>query len=918
MNLATKHLTISILVIVILLTVLFNLGGTEKDISTYLPPSSTQTAAVADFNSSLVAHYTFDDTANDSAGSNNGTASGGPTYVAGKIGKAISFDGVNDRINITDPVSGVLDFGTDSFSYGLWVYVTQNSGNHDMPLFKGGASAVTAGYDMELGNSLWLANLSDGTDTVGFTFSAGPLLNQWVHLMTVVDRSVQRGYVYVNGVVVSSSGTDISSIDSVSNATNISISHASYPFNGKIDDVRIYNRALDSSEVSQLYTLGSGGGTPAPTPDPTPTPTPPVVTPTPAPSGSQTAGNVYYVSVDGNDANNGLSLSTPWKTIIKAARTLQAGDTVNIRGGTYAETSTIEPINSGTPSNIITYQNYNNEQVIIYKENHGHLFFINGKSYILIKGIHFTGVVNSISNPATALGIYLYNGASNIIIDSVEVDKNEVGIYVAGLINPISNITIKNSRVHDNTSHGVYFYSRVYDSVIGPNNAVYNNKNNAHPEYVINGIEIAYGHSGTQDLGPKRITVIGNEVYGNGMQGIRTGMVTDVLIKNNHTHHNGATGIQLEDISENVIVEGNRSENNNQYFAGETGIWVDDSKNVVVRDNYIANNDIGLFVGGKLAIPSHRVIIRNNVVVNNNRGVSGPPNGGIGLNLTYDASDVSVAHNVFYNNGNAANAYRGQISLCAYNNIKVHRVHLKNNIISNPVPNPVYSVADFMVHCSDYTSDYELFYNSVPVKINYLLTNYTLPQYVALTGQEAHSIEQNPLLLSDQRLQLNSPAINRGGFLATTVGSGNGSTVAVSDASYFTDGFGVVDGDMIKIGNKPLVKIMDVDYVNNQLTLDQTIQWTTGEGVSYPYNGSAPDIGAYEYQGSGTTPPPITPPVTSPTYKLGDFNKDGAVNALDFSLLSGAWNTNTSTYDLNSDGIVNTLDYVIMVQNWTG
>ena len=50
---------------------------------------------------------------------------------------------------------------------------------------------------------------------------------------------------------------------------------------------------------------------------------------------------------------------------------------------------------------------------------------------------------------------------------------------------------------------------------------------------------------------------------------------------------------------------------------------------------------------------------------------------------------------------------------------------------------------------------------------------------------------------------------------------------------------------------------------------------------------------------------------------VGDFNGDGLVNSIDFSLMTSAWNTNNSTYDLNRDGIVNSLDYVIMVQNWS-
>src|SRR5689334_9873609 len=45
----------------------------------------------------------------------------------------------------------------------------------------------------------------------------------------------------------------------------------------------------------------------------------------------------YYVSTTGSDNNNGTSLSTPWRTINKAAQTMVAGDTVYIRGGTYRE-----------------------------------------------------------------------------------------------------------------------------------------------------------------------------------------------------------------------------------------------------------------------------------------------------------------------------------------------------------------------------------------------------------------------------------------------------------------------------------------------------------------------------------------------------------------------------------------------------
>lgn len=74
-------------------------------------------------------------------------------------------------------------------------------------------------------------------------------------------------------------------------------------------------------------------------------------------------GLTYYVATNGSDTNNGRSTNTPFRTIQKAATLAVAGDTVNIRAGTYRETVT--PSNSGTDSAKITYQNYRGEAVTI-------------------------------------------------------------------------------------------------------------------------------------------------------------------------------------------------------------------------------------------------------------------------------------------------------------------------------------------------------------------------------------------------------------------------------------------------------------------------------------------------------------------------------------------------------------------------
>ena len=196
--------------------------------------------------------------AGDSSGKgNNGTLTNGPTWVDGKRGKALNFDGSNDQVQIGDPTNGSLDFGTGSFSYGMWLYTRTYVGTYDMQWYKGGSGALDAGYDFELGSGGWSVNISDGTVAKqNYFLSSSPSTGVWIHIFTVVDRSTNRLYVYVNGNNANS-GTDITGLGSVSNSAAAVISQPSYPVNGSIDDVRVYNRALSATEVLALYKSGA-------------------------------------------------------------------------------------------------------------------------------------------------------------------------------------------------------------------------------------------------------------------------------------------------------------------------------------------------------------------------------------------------------------------------------------------------------------------------------------------------------------------------------------------------------------------------------------------------------------------------------------------------------------------------------------
>ncbi len=150
---------------------------------------------------------------------------------------------------------------------------------------------------------------------------------------------------------------------------------------------------------------------------------------------------VYVVSPAGRDENPGTA-EKPWRTVGKAAQTLQAGDTVQIRSGVYKEQ--VKPAHSGTKAAPIRYTAYLGEKPVI--EGKGvklsewtGLFFIGNKSYIEVSGLTVqdagpfegdSGIMLEKSDHITLKGNRTYNTQSSGIgvwrSHNVLVDGNEV------------------------------------------------------------------------------------------------------------------------------------------------------------------------------------------------------------------------------------------------------------------------------------------------------------------------------------------------------------------------------------------------------------------------------------------------------------------------------------------------------------
>lgn len=226
-------------------------------------PISWQDAFCVDLTSGLVAYYPLDgfstgSTVPDRSGNgNDGTAQGGvgPTMNnGGQIDEAFDFDGTDDFVDIPD--SSDLD-GMSDLTVAAWLNYPQLTGNDMVVVGKlEGYELVVDGKD-RVGSDLWWAvDNGDGDWAVNNGgMSLGP--DTWHHVALVSDSNADEIRLYHNGMkTLTNSGTG----SITDNGNNLGIGErppgSSTPtlgkFKGKIDEVRIYDRALTDGEVQAL------------------------------------------------------------------------------------------------------------------------------------------------------------------------------------------------------------------------------------------------------------------------------------------------------------------------------------------------------------------------------------------------------------------------------------------------------------------------------------------------------------------------------------------------------------------------------------------------------------------------------------------------------------------------------------------
>lgn len=207
-----------------------------------------------------VAYYPFNGSANDLSGNNNnGTTNGGLTWVTdrfGQSGKAASFNGTNSYINVPNSTSLHVQY---NITVALWVKTSTTQVN----------KAMVEKYYGTLSDHGWLVEtLTNGKATFegrdgrgsGTTIQAtsGNISDNNWHLI-VGKRSGNVWAIYLDGQIAGSVdvGLTAGSIESGGDLRIGASKPNSQPpgqfWNGNIDDIRIYNRALTDAEILAIF-----------------------------------------------------------------------------------------------------------------------------------------------------------------------------------------------------------------------------------------------------------------------------------------------------------------------------------------------------------------------------------------------------------------------------------------------------------------------------------------------------------------------------------------------------------------------------------------------------------------------------------------------------------------------------------------
>ena len=957
MNFIEKHLITSALVVFILFTALFILGETSfkttfTEVIQYIPSQQTQTAAVSDFNGNLILHYTFDDgTATDVSGKgNSGTLGGGLTPVSGVIGQALSFNGSNGYISIPTNL-----LGTGDVTVSAWIYPTNLGANANYYYILSDGHFYIGVATSYSGNNLFASN--DGSGAVNSPW--GSIVAGTWQLITVVRKSDGTFTLYVDGVV--RGGVDRSGGGSIKagSAMNIGRRYSpAYYWNGSLDDIRIYDRALSSAEIQSLHALKDSGGTEVTVSPDTGVPgssTPVITTPTepidetpaqPGPPSISLPSQLIPPERRIDWSGAGISGGIPRRETICATVT---DAPYNAKGdGTTNDTLAIQTaLNACAGSNAVVYVPPGTYRVTRLQMNSGESLRGAGPSRTTILG-STAWSPSIISMEGNRHNLWYYAD----FLDPATVNKRTYAAVVSGATKGSRSITLdanpgisvgdfllltqtNDGHIVDPTTSQGWIYGCTINrgdtsGSVTAQRCLGQILRVSSVSGTTVGLEDPLNWTYQSSLKPMVAVSKGtNWLAGAGIEHLKVRQPAE-MADQYHIQVGGAAyswiqGVEIQDIT-------------------MRGIEMLSTYHVVVADAYLhdgpvnnqkncgRNRAYGISLDG-FATGN---LVYNTIIKNLDGGGITTNNGSNGNVLAYNSLSSPCSYDSRYNFGGPSmnhgsfpymNLWEGNNATrqiadvlqgsSAYNTVfRTHSAGWTNTENGNQTP--IYNNGAVILEAR------QRYYNIVA---SVLGTSGFSNVYQVGSGVSWKQPGDNPIF---------------------ALGTASGGTVTDSSPSVLSSLYRLANYDVVHacVWHDADSACLNSDQISSlkippSLYLPGRPTWWPAS-IPFPpigpdvHGGNADSAGhAYKIPAQvcaerGEMPdclrgrssediPSVTLPITPPTTpKTADFNSDGRVNSLDFSALQSKWNQPSTIHDLNKDGIVNTLDYSLLIQQWTG
>jgi len=214
-------------------------------------------------------------------GTLKGTAGTLPIWGKGKIGNCATFDGTSSVIPFAQSFTGTkIDFSVSGWFYckDIAGTLTGNTASGIVTEMGGYSVGAQTGYQVRISQSgtmcQWSFNWCNGTDYGGLyatnmskTNWLNAFGNRWIHFACVMRGSIAgtmgTALIYHNGTVVMGTNNTYPSMKSYTSGTSFigrtNWNYSGFGWSGALDDIKIWSKALSSTEISQEYGYGTSG-----------------------------------------------------------------------------------------------------------------------------------------------------------------------------------------------------------------------------------------------------------------------------------------------------------------------------------------------------------------------------------------------------------------------------------------------------------------------------------------------------------------------------------------------------------------------------------------------------------------------------------------------------------------------------------